>query len=54
MFQFGNDLRIYNKATSRSDNFVGKSDYNCPENYELNGREKNFSISSFEAYEIII
>ena len=54
LFQFGNDLRIYNKATSRSDNFVGKSDYNCPENYELNGGEKNFCISSFEVYEIII
>ena len=54
LLQFGNDLRIYNQATSKLENFIGKSDYNCPENYEMNGGYKYFGIYSFEIYEIIL
>ena len=52
LFQFGNDIRIYDKATSQVDNFIGKSDYNSPKNYKMNGGNKNFQVSSFEVYEI--
>ena len=53
LFQFGNDIRIYDKGTSKNDNFVGKSCYNSPENYQLNGGNQNFTVSSYEVYEII-
>ena len=52
LLQFGNDIRIYDKATSQVDNFIGKSDYNSPGNYKMNGGNKNFQVSRFEVYEI--
>ena len=54
LLQFGNDIRIYDKATSQVDNFIGKSDYNSPKNYKMNGGNKNFQVSSFEVYEITL
>ena len=53
LFQFGNDIRIYDKCTSRNDNFVGKIYYNSPENYQMNGGNNTFTVSSYEVYEII-
>ena len=52
-FQFGNDIRIYDKCTSTNNNCVGKVFYNSPDNYQLNGGNRNFTVSSFEVYEII-
>ena len=52
-FQFGNDIRIYDKFRSRRDNFVGKVCYNSPNNYEMNGGSKNFTVVNCEVYEII-
>ena len=51
--QFGNDIRIYDKCTSNNDNYVGKICYNSPDNYLINGGNKNFTVSSYEVYEII-
>ena len=51
--QFGNDIGIYDKFTSVDSNFVGKSGYNSPDNYEMNGGIKNFKVSNFEVYQII-
>lgn len=53
LFQFGNDIRIYNKATSRNDNYIGKSDYSSPGNYDMNGGQKYFTLGKLEAYEIL-
>ena len=52
-FQFGNDIRIYDKCTSNNQNFVGKSCYNSPDNYQMNGGNQNFIVSNYEVYEII-
>ena len=52
-FQFGKDIRIYNKCTSIDDNFVGKRYYNSPNNYEMNGGKQNFRVLSYEVYQII-
>ena len=51
-FQFGNDIRIYDKCTSSSQNFVGVASYNSPENYEMNDRTKNFIVSIYEVYQV--
>ena len=51
-FQFGNDIRIYDKCTSSSQNFVGVACYNSPENYEMNDRTKNFIVSIYEVYQV--
>ena len=53
LFQFGNDIRIYDKFRSRSHNFVGKSCYNSPNNYEMNGGTQEFTVANCEVYEII-
>ena len=53
LVQFGNDIRIYDKFTSVDSNFVGKSNYNSPYNYEMNGGIQNFKVSNFEVYQII-
>ena len=51
--QFGNDIRIYDKFTSNNQNYVGKVFYNSPDNYQMNGGNQYFTVSSFEVYEII-
>ena len=53
LFQFGNDIRIYNEATLRKDNYIGKSDYSSPGNYNMNGGQKYFCLEKLEAYEIV-
>ena len=52
-FQFGNDIRIYDKFTSRSDNYVSKTSYHSPNNYEMNGGTQYFTVLNCEVYEII-
>ena len=53
LFQFGNDIRIYDKCTSNNNNYVGKVYYNSPDNYLINGGNQYFTVSSYEVYEII-
>ena len=53
LIQFGNDIRIYDKFTSNNNNFVGKVCYNSPDNYQINGGNQYFTVSSYEVYEII-
>ena len=53
LFQFGNDIRIYNLFTRTNDNFVGKCDYDSPINYEINGGDRNYTVLNLEIYEII-
>ena len=53
LVQFGNDIRIYDRFTSVDTNFVGKSSYNSPDNYEMNGGNQCFKVSNFEVYQII-
>ena len=53
LFQFGNDIRIYNYFTRTNDNYVGKCDYDSPKNYEINGGVRNYTVLNLEIYEII-
>lgn len=53
LVQFGNDIRIYDKCISNNQNFVGKMFYNSPDNYEINGGNQYFTVSSYEVFEII-
>ena len=53
LFQFGNDIRIYDKCISNNNNCVGKVFYNSPDNYLINGGNSNFTVSSYEVFEII-
>jgi len=54
-FQFGRCcFRIYNNCTSVNTNFIndGKVNFDIPKNYGLTGGDKNFTISSYEVYQI--
>lgn len=54
-FQFGRCcFRIYDKCTSRNDNYIndGKNYYNIPENFGLTGGNNSFVISSYEVYKL--
>ena len=53
LIQFGKDIRIYDKCTSNNQNYVGKEFYNSPDNYQINGGNQYFTVSSYEVYEII-
>ena len=53
LIQFGYDIRIYDKCTSNNQNFVGKNNYNSPDNFQMNGGNQYFTVSSYEVYEII-
>ena len=53
LFQFGNDIRIYNYFTRTNENYVGKCDYDSPKNYEINGGVRNYTVLNLEIYEII-
>ena len=51
-FGFGNDFYIYDKCTSSTDNYnYNTGTYETTEKYELNG-EYNFTVSSYEVYQI--
>ena len=54
-FQFGGCcFRIYNNCTSVNTNYINdsKSYYDIPCNYGLTGGDNNFTISSYEVYQI--
>ena len=47
-----NAIVCQNNCTKRNDNYVGNKTYDIPEQYELNGGEKYFTVKSFEIYHI--
>ena len=47
-----NAISINENCTSNNDNFVGNGTYDIKEQYELNGREKYFTVESFEIYQV--
>ena len=54
-FQFGRCcFRICDKCTTNNSNYIndGKNYYDIPLNYGLTGGDKNFTISSYEVYQI--
>ena len=52
-FQFGGCcFRIYNNCTSVNTNYINDNDYDIPRNYGLTGGEKQFTISSYEVYQV--
>ena len=54
LFEFGNDIRICNFFTQTNTNYVGKCDYDSPDNYELNAGKRNYTVLNLEIYEIIL
>ena len=52
-FGYGyNAIVIWENCTKNNNNYVGNKTYDIPEQYELNGGEKNFTVKSFEIYHI--
>ena len=53
-FYFGSaTLRLYNNCTSNQSNYVSDSSFSTvPQNYGINGGEQNFTVSSYEVYQI--
>ena len=52
-FGGGSDFYVYNKCTSYNMNYNNNSGtYNTTETYELNGGEYNYTVSSYEVYQI--
>ena len=53
-FHFGSAaLVLYNNCTSNKSNFVDNNSYTTvPANYAINGGERNFTVSSYEVYQI--
>ena len=52
-FSFGDNLYIFNNCTTNKDNFLNfPSSYEIPKNYELNGGEDQFTVKSYEVYEV--
>ena len=50
---FGNgDIDLCNNFTNKTENYVNKSSYDFPSQYELNGGEKNFMVLCCEIYQI--
>ena len=47
-----NAIVVYENCTKRNDNWVDNKTYDIPEQYELNGGERNFTVKSFEIYHI--
>ena len=47
-----NAILVYDNCTKKNYNLVGNGTYYIPEQYELNGGEKNFTVKSFEIYHI--
>ena len=47
-----NGIVVYDNCTKRNDNYVDNKTYDIPEQYELNGGERKFTVKSFEIYHI--
>jgi hypothetical protein len=53
LFGYGyNAIYIYDKCKTRNDNYVDNKTYDIKEQYELNGGEKNFTVKSFEIFQV--
>ena len=53
IFGYGYNAIVVNEnCTKKNDNYVGNKTYDIPEQYELNGGEKYFTVKSFEIYHI--
>ena len=52
-FGYGNTtIIVLENCTKTNDNWVDNKTYDIPEQYELNGGERNFTVKSFEIYHI--
>ena len=52
-FSFGNNIYIYNNCTQNNLNYIcSRVSYDIPKNYVLNGGKDNFTVKSYEVYEI--
>ena len=52
-FGGGNDFHVDNQCTSSTNNYnINTGAYNTTERYELNGGEQNYTVSSYEVYQI--
>ena len=54
-WEFGyvcNAITVTDNCTKNNGNYVGNKTYDIPEQYELNGGVKNFTVKSFEIYHI--
>ena len=49
---FFNAIFVMDNCTKNNGNYVGNKTYDIPEQYELNGGEKYFTVKSFEIYHI--
>ena len=49
---FFNAITVTDNCTKNNGNYVGNKTYDIPEQYELNGGVKNFTVKSFEIYHI--
>ena len=47
-----NAIVILENCTSKNDNWVGNGTYDIKDQYELNGGERNFTVESFEIYQV--
>ena len=47
-----NAIVILDNCHQKNDNWVDNKTYNIPEQYELNGGEKYFTVKSFEIYHV--
>ena len=47
-----NAIICQENCTKKNDNYVGNGTYDIPEKYELNGGERNFTVKSFEIYQV--
>ena len=45
-------INIKENCTKRNDNYAGNGTYNIPEKFELNEGENNFTVKSFEIYQV--
>ena len=47
-----NAIICQENCTKKNDNYVDNGTYDIPEKYELNGGERNFTVKSFEIYQV--
>ena len=53
LFGYGfNAIVVYDNCTSKGSSYVGNKTYDIKEQYELNGGERNFTVESFEIYQV--
>ena len=45
-------IKLHTNSGQRNDNYAGNGTYNIPEKFELNEGENNFTVKSFEIYQV--